>query len=455
MRAMPSSVPAGQLSTAAPLLQSQNPRTFADDSAGVSGHSLGMTADQIRRLMNQRSSNDMSEGRVLKDRKPTWQILNNPSQNSSQTNTETAGTEITPGVSNGSANISGTQAAVRTVSKPRESTAATPGPEGSAGSPEPTMLDRLRGFYGPTVEADAPATEENTRQRLMRQIQRLPSPWSVFRDREETEPTAPATELDFTQNQTAESSVTTVQEAPDTNPLLLQLIAAMQQELESWPRLPGGTFQDPETYQRRQQDLRLLYLIANQSGAAIAAVESLPPGEQDFWQEMMLGLAHYRTTDRDSSREERLASTVSQLRSAVRRLTPLTALQIKRIDLCSQIYSFGRIETFPSNSFDPGQPILLYVEVENFATRLTPTGSYETNFDAQLQFFEESNEKPIETVELPNISDEATSERMDYYQSFELNVPSHLESGRYFIRLRLRDRNSGKVAQDIAEFQVQ
>ena len=126
-----------------------------------------------------------------------------------------------------------------------------------------------------------------------------------------------------------------------------------------------------------------------------------------------------------------------------------------RLDICSRIFSYGRIETFPSNDFEPGQPILLYAELVNFTTRATASGTRITSFDAQLQILhEDESADPIETIDLSGITDEASSERSDYYQSFELTVPSHLARGTYRIRVRLRDRISGKATAEVVSFQV-
>ena len=92
--------------------------------------------------------------------------------------------------------------------------------------------------------------------------------------------------------------------------------------------------------------------------------------------------------------------------------------------------------------------------MENFATRTTIDGNYETNFDAQLQILADGDEDPIETIDLPGLIDESSSARFDYYQTFELNLPSHLEAGRYQIRLRLLDRNGNRPATGSVDFRI-
>ena len=312
--------------------------------------------------------------------------------------------------------------------------------------PEPSMLERVKEFYGPDGESSA-------RKILRRNLQNIPSPFSVFRERDRV-PALVTPELPPSMDPEDEvpPPVATTNQS-ESNLLVARLIETVNLELQSWPQQLNGSPQNSSAFQRRQQDLQLLYLIANQPNAAIASLNALPPGEQAFWQELMLAMAQYRT-DEDNDRDTRLSLTAQQLRSAARHLSVFADLEMKRLDICSRIDSFGRVESFPSNDFSPGDPILLYAEIDNFSAEVTDNGTYRTNFDAQLQILHDNDSEPIETIELSDISDEATSQRTDYFQSFELTIPSHLATGRYRIRVRLRDRVSRKTAEGLVEFQV-
>jgi len=456
--------------------------------------SLGFTASDIRAYMNRKSQNEMSEGRVLDDIKPKWNVLSSNASNSVVVPTDTTPSPqvisghntqraVKPVSSAGRTSIvqppvvvgpgavappsartplltysdgEGDPAAVNDTLVNSEqaandvTAAVTPATPVSTETPavEPSVFDRLKkNIYEPISDSSSSA-----RRKWTRPFQKLSNPWNVFREKDEPSIAEEAIVIPEP-TQTVETLSTEAPATPDTQRLLTELIEATTAELDTWARLPSGGVEDLSAYQRRQQDLRLLHLIANQPGSAIQAVEELPPGEQDFWQELMLAMAEYRSDD-DTNRETRLTNTSGQLRSAVRQLAPLSTLTIPRFEICSRIHSFGRIDTFPANDFDPGQPILLYAEIENFATEFTTTGRHRTRFAAQLQIFEEGNDKPKESVDLSNITDEATSERSDYYQTFELNLPSHLQSGQYKIRLRLKDRISGKTAEEWIKFQV-
>lgn len=309
---------------------------------------------------------------------------------------------------------------------------------------ERSMLQRLRGLY------EAP--EEKPKSLWRRNLERLSNPLGVFRERT---PEPVATEPLPVEPAFAEPEV-----VPPSSPVptdddsrLQELIASVEQELRLWPRLPGGQPENLTEFQRRQQDLRLLYLIANQPGHAMESIPGSSGVEQEFWQELMLSLAHFRERD-ELSYEERMTVTARQLRSAARHLARESVLTIRRLEICSQISSFGRVSAFPSNDFEAGQPLLLYAEIENFGTEPTPRGTQRTSFEARLQILHADSDTPIETTELDDISDEASSERTDYFQSFELTVPSHLAAGDYRIRLMVRDKLRKRMAVETIPFQV-
>lgn len=304
------------------------------------------------------------------------------------------------------------------------------------------MLDRLRGLYDDQ--------EEKQKSLWRRNLERLSNPLGVFRERS----SEPAPDEVAESPDTPAPVTTTVPVAPSTLQQALDtLILAAETELQTWPKTPSGQPTRDRDFARLQQDLRLLYLIADQPGHAVESIPGATAVEQEFWQELMLSLAHFRDVD-ELSHEERLTVTAGQLRSATRHLARESVLSIPRLELCSQINSFGRISVFPSNDFEAGQPLLLYAEIENFGTELTARGTQRTSFAARLQILHADSDTPIEVTELDDISDEASSQRSDYFQSFELTVPSHLAAGDYRIQLQLRDNIRNRFATEIIPFQV-
>lgn len=404
-----------------------------------------LSADAIRSLINQQSRNDMSEGAVLADQKPEWAVENSQVDSTEPTQSD----QPKDAAAVGQLSVPDSNVTQQADSPTREAASNLP-PDAiesdesasvTTGS-EPSMLDRLRGMY-------ALPDSQSLRPRW-----KLPSPFNVFREKENAAD-IPTTTAEAVSPLLPDEVSSAVPEdvRSERQKQLEMLIDLWQSELQALQQT-GGRAAEREEWIRRQQDLRLLQLLAADSDSALASISGLPAGEQEFWQELMLALAQYRDADGQMSRRERLTQTVGQLRSAVKHVIPETRLLIKRIDLCSEIYSFGRIEPFPSHTFDPGAPVLLYVEVDNFSTRTTADGSYETDFAAQLGFYAEGDPEAIESTDVNSITDTATSERFDYYQTFELTIPAHLKAGRYEIRLKLADQHSRRTVDAVVPFQV-
>ena len=102
-----------------------------------------------------------------------------------------------------------------------------------------------------------------------------------------------------------------------------------------------------------------------------------------------------------------------------------------------------------------GQPLLLYAEIENHKSELTPDGRYRSVFAAMIEFYREGQSEPIasRTIRLPEIEDMCAAERTDYFQSYELTVPS-LSPGKYTLHLRVRDQLSQQTATRFLPFEM-
>lgn len=322
---------------------------------------------------------------------------------------------------------------------------------------EPSMLDRLRELYSPRREEPPPQPQpqENTSDVLRKQLRRLQSPWGLRREKEAVLPES----LD----QTADAGLpaTAVEASADGSAAALPtaaglpgLIAELEAEVSQWPRDVDGQPVDLEAWRRRQTDLHLLYLVAERSGDAISAIDGLPEEEQEFWQAMMLAMTYYRGSAATADEQEaRLAATAEQLRAAVRHVQSLSPLILSRVTFCSAVNSFGNVDAFPTADFNPGQPVLLYAEIDNFRGVRTAAGMWRSEFSAVLEIRRNDEAEPIESIRISEIVDEATTPRTDYFQTYELTIPQ-LAPGRYAVRVSLRDKNSQQQAEASVEFNI-
>lgn len=317
---------------------------------------------------------------------------------------------------------------------------------------EPTVLDRLKGFY-------TPRREEPAVDRSRKTSRRWTDPFGRWWEKAPGE-SEPATEDANSPAQT-DPAISAI-EARDSiiasdlsQDLLESLIQQREKELAEWGGTVGSKPGHEAEWLRRQTDLRMLYLIAGRSAESVQAIESLPEKEQEFWQSMMLAMESYRSNNEATPRAEQLTETLEYMRTASRQLQPLSKMKVRRLNFCSRIDGFGTFSVFPVSDFNAGQPLLLYAEIENYQSELTSDGQYRSEFAAMIEFIRDGETDPIasRTIRLPDIEDLCSTERTDYFQSYELTVPS-LSPGKYILRLRVRDQLSHQTAMTELPFEI-
>jgi hypothetical protein len=209
-----------------------------------------------------------------------------------------------------------------------------------------------------------------------------------------------------------------------------------------------------ETYLRNHVNLRLFYLANNQNERALDAIPGIPPAEQEFWQQMFWSLSQYRNSDAVPDRTERITQTVSQLRAALQRLQETAKLQLRNVSFCRRINGYGNYERFENDVFKPGDPVLVYAEIENFRSEPTTSGQYRTILRSVLQIVPEAGGESVDKVTLRPVEDVCRSPRRDYFNSYEFTIPNNISPGRYVLDISVEDRLSGKSTTQSVAFVV-
>ncbi|MFK7821687.1 MAG: hypothetical protein AB8G99_23445, partial [Planctomycetaceae bacterium] len=209
-----------------------------------------------------------------------------------------------------------------------------------------------------------------------------------------------------------------------------------------------------ESYLRNHVNLRLFYLANNQNERALDAIPGIPPAEQEFWQQMFWSLSQYRNSDAVPDRTERITQTVSQLRTALQRLQETAKLQLSNVSFCRRINGYGNYERFEKDVFKPGDPVLVYAEIENFRSEPTTAGQYRTVLRSVLQIVPEAGGESIDSVTLRPVEDICRSPRRDYFNSYEFTIPNNIKPGRYLLDISVDDRLSGKSTTQTIAFTI-
>lgn len=218
---------------------------------------------------------------------------------------------------------------------------------------------------------------------------------------------------------------------------------------------PGLSGAERLEFVKQQVWLRMLYLMAEQPQRAQSAIPGLDPAEQEFWTALFWAVSNYFDGQSMPDSQERAALTLEQLDYAQNRLQQIAALQLRNVNFCYKINSFGNFESWPQDEFHPGQTVLLYAEILNFESRPHAEGHFTTRLKSDIEIHRGSADgERVEYNSLPVTEDACRSIRHDYFHSYTIDLPQHLTPGPYTLILRVEDEFSGKTAVHPISFLV-
>lgn len=208
-------------------------------------------------------------------------------------------------------------------------------------------------------------------------------------------------------------------------------------------------------YVQSQVHLRLLYLMAGEQARAMQAIPELEPADQEFWQQVLWGVANYFDDAALPQRSDRVTQTVEQLRAAIAKLQGEANLQLRNVAFCHKITSFGNFERFDRDEYTSGQKVLLYAEVLNFKSVPQPSdGLFKTQLKSTIEIFRAGEGQPFKKIDFDPTIDLCRSYRQDYFHSYELKIPAEVTIGPHVLKLTIEDVQSGKLATYSVNFTV-
>jgi hypothetical protein len=218
---------------------------------------------------------------------------------------------------------------------------------------------------------------------------------------------------------------------------------------------PGATPPQQQLYIEKQVQLRLLYLLAGQQERALAAIPGIHPADQEFWQQVFWSLANYFDDEAMPDSADRATQTVTQLRTAIERLQENARLEIRNVNFCHKISSYGSYERFQRDEFTPGQPVLVYAEVENFKSEPMGDGQYRTLLRSTVEIYRAGSDGGlVQSIPFQPTEDLCRNHRRDYFHSYEFTIPQRVSLGPHVMKLTVEDQLSRKVATYSLNFTV-
>jgi hypothetical protein len=226
----------------------------------------------------------------------------------------------------------------------------------------------------------------------------------------------------------------------------------LQGAIDALRREAAATTEDSALAARREAQLRMLYLIADQRDQALRPIDGLTPHEQEFWGHQLHGLALLLDHEQIPTSHQRAAAAREQLATACDKLGESCTLRLKGLAFCREVMSYGVYREFDKDAFKPGQEVQLYIEIENFAVESTSQG-YETGFQGSYRIFDEMG-RPVFDHSFPAASETCRNRRRDLFIRYRTWIPKQLYPGRYTLQLQVEDVKGRKFGQATREFAV-
>jgi hypothetical protein len=203
----------------------------------------------------------------------------------------------------------------------------------------------------------------------------------------------------------------------------------------------------------RHAGLRLLYLLDGRRADALRPIDGLPPSQQDFWTEELYGLAAYMDPERHADGTRRAAEASHHFREALSRLSGLAKLEVRNLTLCTDVKSYGVYEPFEKNIYKPGQEVLIYAEVENFASEPVDNG-FKIGLRSSYQILD-ANGARVAKHEFPAVTSECKATRRDLFVSYSIFLPQRIYGGKYTLQFTVEDLQSQKLGSSIVELEIE
>jgi hypothetical protein len=204
-----------------------------------------------------------------------------------------------------------------------------------------------------------------------------------------------------------------------------------------------------------QLRLRMLYLADGQDDKALASIA----GTDAEIEEIIHAQVNALIAARSSSGRDPATWANRQLDSteSLRKMLGAKAdLSVPKVALCTEITGFGLYKPIEPAEFQARRKnlLLVYIEVENFVSKKTPSGLYRTLLSVRQSLVSQDGQE-LWSKKDENIEDLARRQRRDFYLTIgPIAIPKSLAPGSYILKVEVEDALAGKMNSAVAKFKL-
>lgn len=131
-------------------------------------------------------------------------------------------------------------------------------------------------------------------------------------------------------------------------------------------------------------------------------------------------------------------------------------LRIPRGEVCTQVDGFGvfkRIEP-PEFTAHSGAKFVLYSEIDGYRSTEVAGEGWKTDLSVELSILSERDGVPVWRRDWQSVTDLVATRRQDFFMTFRVNLPDALSVGAYALKIRVRDEQTGALAEHSLPFRM-
>ena len=215
---------------------------------------------------------------------------------------------------------------------------------------------------------------------------------------------------------------------------------------------PAG--ETPAQKASRLIKLRHLKVLAGNPAAIEESLDGMSDSEQSFLRHQLQGLWTMVNPDGHPVPRRRLTHAIEEFRQATYHASAAAdALEVRALNFCSELESYGQFTPFAGNRFKPKQEVILYCEVDNFAANKVADG-FETNLQGTYDIYDQNGHQVAGQL-LPPDRQVAVRIPRDRFVAYRMNLPGDLPAGTYRLQLTMEDLAGKKYGQAEIPFQME
>jgi hypothetical protein len=212
--------------------------------------------------------------------------------------------------------------------------------------------------------------------------------------------------------------------------------------------------------QRSDAPLRELMLIAatslvsSERSIDARGIASLSERDREMLTDMQRFFASLGERLEDATdREDVVRTTVAELQKSLDRQPPFT---MSAATLCMRVRGFSDYDEFDRLSFlaHKQQKVIVYVELENFASTLNDQQQWVTELAQELVIYSGRDGIPVWSESWQSVVDVTRNKRHDFFTVQLVTMPQELSVGRYHLKIRMRDEATGAMVERSIPFEM-